>query len=207
MFAFRLLITLCSMKISAKKTEEWREVKEEGLEYGLKKYVLFKGDIPSKRVEYRDPAGKSYKNSSQALKQLNKTKSKGKETKKEKKSKKRKSDTNHCPETAGDEMSSSKRRNKAQELRNVKQRQDDFLLNSIREKEAELECPVCLETAVGGEIFSCIHQHLVCSQCRPRVRKCPTCRQPYPPTPLRHRYAEKMAVELQNLREKHNTGL
>ena len=103
------------MKISAKKTEEWREVKEEGLEYGLKKYVLFKGDIPSKRVEYRDPAGKSYKNSSQALKQLNKTKSKGKETKKEKKSKKQKSDTNHCPETAGDEMSPSKRRNKAQE--------------------------------------------------------------------------------------------
>ena len=66
------------MKISAKKTEEWREVKEEGLEFGLKKYVLFKGDIPSKRVQYRDPAGKSYRNLSQALKQLNKTKSKGK---------------------------------------------------------------------------------------------------------------------------------
>ena len=100
-----------------------------------------------------------------------------------------------------------RKREEITELRNVKQKLDDFLLNSIREKEAELECPVCLETAVGGEIFSCIHQHLVCSQCRPRVRKCPTCRQPYPRTPLRHRYAEKMAVELQNLREKQNTGL
>ena len=71
---------------------------------------------------------------------------------------------------------------------------------AIREKESDLECPVCLETA-GGEIFSCVEQHLVCSQCRPRVVECPQCRQSYPPTPLRHRYAEKIAVELERLRE------
>ena len=71
---------------------------------------------------------------------------------------------------------------------------------AIREKESELECPVCLETA-GGEIFSCVEQHLVCSQCRPRVTVCPQCRQPYPPTPIRHRYAEKMVGELERLRE------
>ena len=71
---------------------------------------------------------------------------------------------------------------------------------AIREKESDLECPVCLETA-GGEIFSCVEQHLVCSQCRPRVVECPQCRQPYPPTPLRHRYAEKMVGELERLRE------
>ena len=62
------------------------------------------------------------------------------------------------------------------------------------------EKPVCLETA-GGEIFSCIQQHLVCSQCRPRLVKCPQCQQSYPPTPLRHRYAEKSVGELQILRE------
>ena len=71
---------------------------------------------------------------------------------------------------------------------------------AIREKESDLECPVCLETA-GGEIFCCVEQHLVCSQCRPRVVECPQCRQPYPPTPLRHRYAEKMVGELERLRK------
>ena len=71
---------------------------------------------------------------------------------------------------------------------------------AIREKESDLECPVCLETA-GGKIFCCVEQHLVCSQCRPRVVECPQCRQPYPPTPLRHRYAEKSVGELERLRE------
>ena len=82
----------------------------------------------------------------------------------------------------------------------VKERFVNFLLISIREKESDLECPVCLETA-GGEIFSCVEQHLVCSQCRPRVGECPQCRQPYPPTPLRHRDAEKSVGELERLRE------
>ena len=71
---------------------------------------------------------------------------------------------------------------------------------AIREKESDLECPVCLETA-GGEIFSCVEQHLVCSQCRPSLVECPQCRQSYPPTPIRHRYAEKMVGELERLRE------
>ena len=77
-----------------------------------------------------------------------------------------------------------------------------FLTKSIEEKEeaikvkqSDLECPVCLETA-EGEIFCCIQQHLVCSQCRPRVVECPQCRQPYPPTSLRHRYAEKSVGDL-----------
>ena len=71
---------------------------------------------------------------------------------------------------------------------------------AIRERESDLECPVCLQTA-GGEIFSCAEQHLVCSQCRPRVTECPQCRQPYPPTPIRHRYAEKSVRQLERLRE------
>ena len=94
-----------------------------------------------------------------------------------------------------------RKREEVTELRNVKQKYDDFFQKSIQEKESELECPVCLETA-GGEIFSCVEQHLVCSQCRPRVVECPQCRQPYPPTPIRHRYAEKIAAELERLREK-----
>ena len=68
---------------------------------------------------------------------------------------------------------------------------------AIREKESNLEC---LETA-GGEIFSCTEQHLVCSNCRPRLEECPQCRQSYPPNPIRHRYAEKSVGELEKLRE------
>merc|ERR1711893_154776 len=99
------------------------------------------------------------------------------------------------------EMTELKRkREEVTELRNVKKKYDDFLQRSLQEKESELECPVCLETA-GGEIFSCVEQHLVCSQCRPRVVECPLCRQLYPPTPIRHRYAEKMVGDLERLRE------
>ena len=77
----------------------------------------------------------------------------------------------------------------------VKEKQE-----AIKEKESDLECPVCLETA-EGRILCCAEQHLVCFQCRPRVSECPQCRQPYPPTPIRHRYAEKSVGELQRLRE------
>ena len=71
----------------------------------------------------------------------------------------------------------------------------------IRQKEADLECPVCLEIpATGAKIFSCTQQHQVCSSCWPRVSQCPVCRKRYPPTPIRHRYAEKGVEELDKLR-------
>ena len=41
----------------------------------------------------------------------------------------------------------------------------------------------------------------MCSQYRPKIVNCPICQQSYPPTPLRHRYAEEMVGELQRLRE------
>ena len=71
---------------------------------------------------------------------------------------------------------------------------------AIQEKESDLECPVCLEIP-AGHIFSCVQQHLVCSQCRPKVFQCPQCRKRYPPTPIRHRYAEKSLTELGQLRK------
>merc|ERR1719436_1418295 len=70
---------------------------------------------------------------------------------------------------------------------------------AIQQKESDLECPVCLEIP-AGQIFSCVQQHLVCSQCRPRVSQCPQCRRLYPRTPIRHRYAEKSLTELDKLR-------
>ena len=54
----------------------------------------------------------------------------------------------------------------------------EFLLKSMKKKESQLECPVCLETAVSP-IFSCSKQHLICSSCRPKLKQCPECRIPY----------------------------
>ena len=79
-------------------------------------------------------------------------------------------------------------------------RMTDFLSKAIKEKEADLECPVCWETA-EVPIFTCQEMHLICSHCRPQVGKCPECRAPYQAQPRRHRYAEKTATELKKLRE------
>ena len=75
----------------------------------------------------------------------------------------------------------------------------DFLAKSIKEKEADLECPVCLETA-EVPIYMCPEMHLICSHCRPKVKECPECRVVYSGAPRRHRYAEKTAEELNKLR-------
>ena len=73
-----------------------------------------------------------------------------------------------------------------------------FLVKSIKEKEAALECPVCLET-VKAPIFMCQQQHLVCFKYQPRLASCPKCRETYQEQPGRHRYAERDAEELEKM--------
>ena len=75
----------------------------------------------------------------------------------------------------------------------------DFMAKSIERKEAELECPVCLEIA-EAPIFMCQQQHLICSSCQPRVTSCPECREEYQ-KPRRHRYAERDAEELKKFKD------
>ena len=62
----------------------------------------------------------------------------------------------------------------------------DFLSQSIKEKEEHLECPVCLETA-EAPIYTCQEMHLICANCRPKLKECPECRAPYQAQPRRHR--------------------
>ena len=81
-----------------------------------------------------------------------------------------------------------------------------FIEDSIKEKENELECPVCLEIA-GVPIFMCGDSHLVCSTCLPQLSACPECRKPYPKNPKRHRYAEKLIDEIKKLESKRNNVL
>ena len=76
-----------------------------------------------------------------------------------------------------------------------------YLVRSISEKEAELECPVCLRVVeAGAAVFSCQQQHLLCAACRPRVTECPECREKFSQPPVRHRWAEKMAGDLHTQR-------
>ena len=81
-----------------------------------------------------------------------------------------------------------------------------FIEDSIKEKENELECPVCLEIA-RVPIFMCGDSHLVCSTCLPQLSACPECRKPYPKNPKRHRYAEKLVDEIKKLETKRNNVL
>jgi len=76
----------------------------------------------------------------------------------------------------------------------------DFIDNQISEKEKELECPVCLEVA-ESPIFMCSELHLICCNCRPKVKACPECRIEYEGKPKRHRYAEKTAEELVRIKK------
>ena len=62
----------------------------------------------------------------------------------------------------------------------------EFVMRSITEKEADLECPVCLEIA-EAPIFMCQEMHLICSNCRPKLKECPECRAPYKAQLRRHR--------------------
>ena len=76
----------------------------------------------------------------------------------------------------------------------------DFLVRSIKEKEADLECPICFETA-NIPIFMCSEMHLICNRCRPKIKDCPECRLPYTGQPKRHKFAEKTAGELEKLKK------
>ena len=75
----------------------------------------------------------------------------------------------------------------------------DYISKKIEAKEKDLECPACFEVA-SSPIFKCSDDHLICSVCRPKMTKCPECRLRYRGEPRRHRWAERAAEELEELR-------
>ena len=48
----------------------------------------------------------------------------------------------------------------------------EYINDQIESKEKELECPVCMEVA-SAPLFCCDDQHLICAECRPKVRSLP----------------------------------
>ena len=75
-----------------------------------------------------------------------------------------------------------------------------FLRQTISRKEEDLLCPVCLEIA-QTPIFTCPDSHIICSACVPKLKaqECPQCRVELPNPLKRDRFAEKTAVELEEL--------
>merc|ERR1719300_961643 len=73
-------------------------------------------------------------------------------------------------------------KNKIKKLQPENLRLLEYIDSKIEAKEKELECPVCLEVA-SVPIFCCDDQHIICSDCRPKVSVCPECRDPYPAKP------------------------
>lgn len=74
-----------------------------------------------------------------------------------------------------------------------------FINRQIDELKKELECPVCLEVA-KSPIYKCEDDHLVCSNCKTKMSRCPVCRIRYPKgEPKRFRGAERSSEKLTKL--------
>lgn len=75
----------------------------------------------------------------------------------------------------------------------------EHLNDQIKWMKKKLECPVCFKVA-AAPLFCCPRQHLICSECRPQVSKCPLCRNPA--EPIRFWLMEEIAEELEKVRQK-----
>ncbi|XP_069680184.1 E3 ubiquitin-protein ligase Siah1-like [Periplaneta americana] len=58
---------------------------------------------------------------------------------------------------------------------------------------SELECPVCMEYMLPPITF-CLNGHNVCTNCKPQLTNCPTCRQPF--VNIRNVALEKLARQM-----------
>merc|ERR550519_3071116 len=86
------------------------------------------------------------------------------------------------------------------ENENPNQKLIDHIQIQIDKLSLRLECPVCYEVA-KEPIFQCVDGHLICQNCRPKIKDCPTCRKEYAGefNMKRHRHAEQDAEDLEDL--------
>ena len=77
---------------------------------------------------------------------------------------------------------------------NVTEELKKLLLNEL-----DIECPCCMEIP-KGVVLQCMKGHSICIDCRKKLNKCPSCREPYTRPMPRNMIAEKL-VCLANLVE------
>ena len=74
-----------------------------------------------------------------------------------------------------EDMDKSKE-SKSEKVDGIKPEIQKFLDNinrKINAKERDLECSICLEVSIAP-IYCCDEQHIICSDCRPKVRSLET---------------------------------
>ena len=84
------------------------------------------------------------------------------------------------------------------EVTNSKYDEINTLSKDIKEMERDLECPVCFELC-AAPIYMCSRSHQICQECRPKMKVCPQCREPYKKNKIRHLKKEDIVVELQKM--------
>ena len=84
------------------------------------------------------------------------------------------------------------------EIANLKMDRTNRLAKEIEENERDLECSVCFELCVAP-IYMCHLSHTICKQCRPKMKYCPQCREPYKKHKMRHKAKEATSDQLQIL--------
>lgn len=71
---------------------------------------------------------------------------------------------------------------------------DTITCDLRRDLLSELECPVCTEYMLPPILF-CVNGHNICPNCKPKLKQCPTCRQPF--VNIRNVALEKMARQIE----------
>ena len=73
----------------------------------------------------------------------------------------------------------------------------DLLLNEL-----DLECPCCLDIP-RGVVLQCMKGHMICTECRKKLTKCPSCREAYKRLMPRSLIAERLII-MANLNEENS---
>ena len=81
---------------------------------------------------------------------------------------------------------------------NVKSNIINTLTKYIEETERDLECPVCFDLC-AAPIYMCSRSHQICHECRPKMKVCPQCREPYKKHKIRNKKKEDIDVQLQKM--------
>jgi len=61
-----------------------------------------------------------------------------------------------------------------------------------------LECPVCLKIPRHGHVYQCKRGHCICSDCQPKLTKCPICRVAMGKSPGRNFIVEKLLSKMKH---------
>ena len=82
----------------------------------------------------------------------------------------------------------------AEKVSNAEGEENHVINNNLRDLP---ECPVCLEEIRIIPIFECTNGHVICSDCIPKLQKCPICRNES--MPVRSSKSEEVILEIVGL--------